>query len=580
MITPAGAKRGPPTAPPLLAYEARIVDIVVRPSKEEASAFERESIEAVVAGKKKSFASWTTGLGDEGLAIFNRMPSTAWWVRAYDLEKLLVHWGLRALPGIVACGAGAPSETVPVAAHIDSPQIAPMMAEAYGRLPKQRAQGEKWLFEFPEAAAIGLVPAAAYGRGNAKKFAEGGLARLVDGGRGSVVRDVIARYGLDDALSALFASAEKNGAPARTRPSVDTDAEVRELEAILRRATPNTAAYERLDRLVHVDSDRALFAIAELSKHARSRPLRRAAAKCLAAARVRRSISEEDLALRMIPRLGLDAPEFKVGAASHRFAATTELAPAIVSADGTRATKLPRGAPEALKKRFDLLKKELRTIGTALRSRLELRMISGDTWSKDAFLEHVVGHPVLVEIARGLVFSADGVLFRVTEDTTLASEDDRTIELSANARVTIVHPLDASPETLKQWADRFGDYEILQPFPQLGREHANVVATGNRIPSLEGVSLPSGQLLGLERRGWQRGHIDHGPTLESMQRALPSLFAEVCFQPGIRLDSVDADEPQRILRVDVRGPSGETGEGAPPPSRRALSEIVRDLGLA
>ncbi len=168
----------------------------------------------------------------------------------------------------------------------------------------------------------------------------------------------------------------------------------------------------------------------------------------------------------------------------------------------------------------------------------------------------------------------------MTEDTTLASEDDRTVELAVDARVAIVHPLDVSAETLKTWADRFGDYEILQPFPQLGREHTNVVATGGRIPSLEGVSLSSGRLLGLERRGWERGHIDHGPTLESMRRALPGLFAEVWFQPGIRLDSVNADTPQRILRVDLRARGDGTAEDAAPPSARALSEIARDLGLA
>ena len=160
--------------------------------------------------------------------------------------------------------------------------------------------------------------------------------------------------------------------------------------------------------------------------------------KCLDAARVRRSISEEDLALRMIPKLGLDAPQFEVGAAAHRFAASTELAPAIGSADGTRATRLPRGASEAVKKRFALL--------------------------------------------------------------------------------TIVHPLDVGAEALKKWADRFGDYEILQPFPQLGREHAIVVATGVA--------------------------------------------------------------PQRILRVDVRVRGDGKGEAAAPPPRRALSEIARDVGLA
>ena len=254
------APQGPAVA--LLPYDDRVVGVEVRrPKRESPNAYVVETMKRVKRGEAKASAAWTLHFED-GLDLFNRLSPSAWWVRAYDLERILVSFGLGALDGIVACGLGAPSETVSVAAHIDSPRVAPMMAEAYARLAKQRAIAEKWLFDFPEAAAIGLVPLAAIGRGKACAHGRSALARLIDGGKGEIVREVAARYGLaqTDALGELLSRAPK----AQSIGAVpDLDEEVRELERTLLRATPSTATYEALDRLTKVDTDRALFAVAD-----------------------------------------------------------------------------------------------------------------------------------------------------------------------------------------------------------------------------------------------------------------------------------------------------------------------------
>ncbi len=569
------APQGPAVA--LLPYDDRVVGVEVRrPKRESPNAYVVETMKRVKRGEAKASAAWTLHFED-GLDLFNRLSPSAWWVRAYDLERILVSFGLGALDGIVACGLGAPSETVSVAAHIDSPRVAPMMAEAYARLAKQRAIAEKWLFDFPEAAAIGLVPLAAIGRGKACAHGRSALARLIDGGKGEIVREVAARYGLaqTDALGELLSRAPK----AQSIGAVpDLDEEVRELERTLLRATPSTATYEALDRLTKVDTDRALFAVAELTTRARSRPLRARAEEALDAVRSRRGLSEDDLAVRMIPRLGLDDAEVAIGGALHRLAASPLLEPRIITPDGERLAKLPRGAPEPVKKRWALLEKELKTFAQSVRARLERRMVHGAEWTGALFLDHVVGHPVLVEMARGLVFRADTREFRVAEDGTLADQDDAAITIGLADSVVIPHPLELPAEGIRAWTERFAEYELLQPFPQLDREHYEVVVVARTIPDLAGLVLHAGAVLGLERRGWERGGVDDagfGIALLGMSRHDDGLSATITFEPGIPLDAVRTAPQQRLTRVEV----SEVG-ASEPTSGRFLSEIARDLRLA
>ena len=278
----------------------------------------------------------------------------------------------------------------------------------------------------------------------------------------------------------------------------------------------------------------------------------------------------------MIPTFGLDdeqASTVEVGGRRYRLRVSEAFAPELLDVDGNRTSRLPRGASAEVKRRVKLLAKELATVGKAMRSRLELRAIAGETWRAEVFSAHVIGHPVLREIARGLLFRtmSDGACFRVAEDYTFADVDDDAFELEDDAEVGIAHPLDVAAEELARWTELFTSYELLQPFEQLGRAHHHVEVRDGRAASLEGHEVSPGALLGLERRGYGRAHIDHGPTLMALDRELAGLHAIIDFRPGIRLADFAGTPPQTITCVAI------SGELTP----RALSEIARDvLGLA
>ena len=78
--------------------------------------------------------------------------------------------------------------------------------------------------------------------------------------------------------------------------------------------------------------------------------------------------------------------------------------------------------------------------------------------------------------ARALVWGnfANGTLmtsFRIAEDNTLADSTDRPVVLDAAGSIGVVHPVHLAASELAAWATVIADYEILQPFPQIGRPH-------------------------------------------------------------------------------------------------------------
>src|SRR5262249_48373170 len=83
-------------------------------------------------------------------------------------------------------------------------------------------------------------------------------------------------------------------------------------------------------------------------------------------------------------------------------------------------------------------------------------------------------HQFLFNLVRLLLwgnYDADGDLlatFRVTEDRTFADVNDTMITPSGD-RVGVVHSLELTDEERGKWGEVFSDYEIIQPFPQLGR---------------------------------------------------------------------------------------------------------------
>ncbi|WP_067480527.1 DUF4132 domain-containing protein [Actinomadura hibisca] len=371
------------------------------------------------------------------------------------------------------------------------------------------------------------------------------------------------------------------------------DAAVRRLTPIIR-AWPGKGGHARaaagLDVLAAIGTDVALMHLHGIAQKVRFAALQERAGKKMAEVAERRGLTPDQLADRLVPRLGLDASgglTMDYGPRRFHVGFDEQFRPLITDEDGKLRKTLPKPgvkddqtlATDAYK-RFAELKKDVRTVAAQQIRRLETAMVDRRHWTPAEFHEHLVGHPLLWHIVRRLVWLADGTPFRVAEDRTLADVEDDAFALPENAQIGIAHPLDLG-EAVKAWAEVFADYEILQPFPQLGRPVHALTDAERKARSLgrfTDVTVPVGRVLGLERRGWRRGTPMDAGVQETISRALPGgREVTVLLDPGIPVGYVEGAGDQRIEDVMVvPGVFGDLDPVAASEVLADLAEIVRE----
>ncbi|WP_051798535.1 DUF4132 domain-containing protein [Catenuloplanes japonicus] len=379
------------------------------------------------------------------------------------------------------------------------------------------------------------------------------------------VVDLVDRRDLGAFGWALFTRWQAEGNPAKQAWAFEAlahlgdDDVVRGLSPLIR-AWPSEGNQARaavgVEILALIGTDTALLHLATIAEKAKVGSLRDRAADRIAALGLRPD--------QLVPDLGLAADgsmRLDYGARAFTVGFDERLQPYVTDDSGKRLTVLPkpgvRDDPEPYR-RFSGLRKDVRTIAATQLGRLETAMVTGRRWTGAEFARHLAGHPLLVHLVRRLVWTADGMAFRVAEDRTCADVTDRPVTVADDATVGVVHPI-ALGDTLTAWAALFADYEILQPFPQLGRE----TYPDPDLRRFEGRTVPAALLLGLERHGWRRGDPDDHGVQDVMTRE----GATITLTPGLWAGGGSPD--QRINHVDLDSTDAIV-----------LSEITRALTLA
>jgi hypothetical protein len=244
----------------------------------------------------------------------------------------------------------------------------------------------------------------------------------------------------------------------------------------------------------------------------------------------------------------------------------------------------------AARKHFSGLRKDVRTVAGDLIRRLEAAMVARRTWTTAEFGDLFTGHPLTRHVARRLVWvaEADGArtTFRLTEDRVLGGVEDEILTLPDSASIHLAHPLELAGE-LGAWSEVFADHEILQPFPQLGRlVHilTDEERAGPRLTRFEGLTVPTGRLLEIQRRGWARGEPQDAGIEQWLSREVgPGCFLVLDLEPGIAAGRVEEFSEQTLRTVRLGGcPGGHRPSRSPAPRFADLdpvtaSEILADL---
>ncbi|MFI6025408.1 DUF4132 domain-containing protein [Amycolatopsis magusensis] len=377
---------------------------------------------------------------------------------------------------------------------------------------------------------------------------------------------------------AVFEAWRKAGLPPKdgwaltALAAIGDDETVRRLSPVIRTwpgEGGHTRAVTGLDVLAEIGTDVALMHLNGIAQKVKFAGLKQRAREKIELVAAKLGLTAEQLADRLVPDLGLaDDGTLVLDYGPRKFVVGFDeaLRPTVSDEDGTRRKSLPKpGAKDdqdlatAAYQRFSGLKKDVRTLASDQILRLERAMVTGRRWSHEDFARYFAGHPLLRHVVRRLVWgvyderNALVGAFRLAEDSTLADAEDETFTPPAGTTVGVAHPLHLG-DALAAWSEVFADYEILQPFPQLGRqvlaltEEERAALTLTRFDKAKvGVS----RVLGLTKRGWERTAPQDGGVEAGVVKPLTGgWFGVIELEEGIVAgDPTMLGETQEIRRV-------------------------------
>jgi len=371
------------------------------------------------------------------------------------------------------------------------------------------------------------------------------------------------------------------------------------------RAWPGESAHARavvgLDVLATIGTDVALMHLHGIAQKLKFKGLQEKAREKIDAVAEARGLTAYELADRLVPDLGLDEDSgtltLDYGPRQFVVGFDEQLKPFVRDAAGKRLADPPKPGKtddaekaSAALEQYKTLKKDAKAVAQSQILRLELIMCAGRRFAADAFRNFFVAHPLMIHLVRRVlwgVYDQTGKLtsaFRVAEDRSFADQEDDSFELPSNATLGVVHRLELDDATCAKWGQIFGDYEILQPFDQLGRAvfHATQdELAGTVLKRMSGVTVKTGKILGLDGRGWHRGAPQDAGWVWDMYKPLGNGFrAELELKGGFCVGYMEGTPPEQPLGDVTLSPEGGSDKSQVSFSElpaSVFSELVRDL---
>lgn len=307
-------------------------------------------------------------------------------------------------------------------------------------------------------------------------------------------------------------------------------------------------AAEAVKALALNGSSTALLLVDQISRKFKFRQVKTAAGEALSYAAEQLGITKAELEDRIVPNLGFDErmeQTFDYGTRSFKVILNAALELEIYDENGKKLKNLPapgkKDEPEKAKAAsdsFKLLKKQLKTVISNQKLRLEQAMSAERLWQTEQWQELFVKNPVMHQFAIGLIWGVyeNGGLkdtFRYMEDGTFNTVEEEEYELPENGSIGLIHPIELDADTLAAWKEQLSDYEVTQPIEQLERpvyriteeeeKQRELTRFGGKL--LNGLSL-SGKLQGM---GWYRGSVQDAGGYYTFWREDGAVGAELEF---------------------------------------------------
>jgi predicted DNA-binding WGR domain protein len=370
------------------------------------------------------------------------------------------------------------------------------------------------------------------------------------------------------------------------------------------REWPGESQHQRavngLDVLAAIGSDVALMHLNGIAAKVKFKGLQDKAREKIDAVAEARGFTVDELADRLVPDLGLEddgSLTLDFGPRQFSVAFDESLRPFVKDAQGARLKDLPKpnksddaALAEGSTERYKQMKKDAKAVASLQVIRLELAMIGRRRWPLADFQVFFVGHPLLRHLTARLVWGVyvDGAMqdaFRVAEDWTFANREDCLYTPAADATIGIAHVLEMPAELQTAFGQIFADYEILQPFKQLGRETfraTDAELAASSITRYKDKQVSTGSVMGLVNRGWERGQAQDAGWVGGFTKRVDDLEVELHLDPGTVVGDPTFEPKQKLPSLDLQRPGQSHQKGGPSFAKLdpiLLSEVLRDVEL-
>lgn len=334
--------------------------------------------------------------------------------------------------------------------------------------------------------------------------------------------DIFARW-YDDGAQTKFKSALYFCAIHGGQKMVDTlIRNIKEWSEAMRSAI----AAETVFALALNGSNEALMNVDNMSRKFKNKRVRAAAVEAMAAAADTLGITSEELADRIVPDLGFDrnlCRVFDYGKRQFNVYLKPSLEMEVFSGDKQIKTLPKPGTTddkeiaEAAFNEFKEVKKQLKNVVAAQRSRLEYVLMCDRKWTSENWEKLFVGNAVMHCFAVGLIWGIyeNGSLkdtFRYMDDGSFTTADGDEFTLPNDAQIGLVHPLELTDEQIAVWKEQLSDYELTQPFDQLGRmvfRPEDKELQCNSLTRFEDTTVNSVAMINkMTKNGWYKGDAE------------------------------------------------------------------------
>ncbi len=334
------------------------------------------------------------------------------------------------------------------------------------------------------------------------------------------------------------------------------------------RAWPGESQHARavfgLECLRGVGSNAALMQLSSISQKLKYKGLKAKAAVFVGEIAKEKGMTCAELEDRVIPDCGLDEQgrrEFSFGARSFSFVLGSDLKPMVRGEDGKVRPNMPKPGTKddeaiatASLAEWKLMKKQIKDVAVLQSGRLEVAMVAGRRWSVDDYGSFLVRHPLMTHLVQKLIWGAFDKkgkrlsLFRIAEERNFTDENDNAIPLTKADTIGLLHPLEMTDAERATWGEILSDYEIISPFPQLGRAVYTLEKGEKQAVELErfhGLKLEAPAMIyTLEKLGWIRGEVLDGGGFSEYFKQFPlaDVTAVIYYDGNVAMGYIEPDE--------------------------------------